>query len=117
MSPTAKSVVCLFPLLSSQIFIQPFSFRPDSLPDPFITLSRQSHANLLNDLYNDDQDRHCHQHNVFLIAVIAVVDGNTAQSAAADRACHGRIAEYGGGGDSRSDQKETALTPEAIPSR
>ena len=73
------------------------------LTDPFVTLSCQSHADLLDDLDDDDQDCYGHQHDVGLITVITIVDGNTTQSAAADRACHGRIAEYGGGGDSRSD--------------
>ena len=91
--------VCLRPGLSG------FLPCPNALPDSFVTLSCQSHANLLNNLDNDDQNGYRHQHDVRLITVVTVVDGNAAQSAAANRACHSGIAQNGGGGDSRSDQE------------
>ena len=53
-------------------------------------------AHALKQLHQQDQNDHRHQHHQVLIAVVAVVDGDLAQAAAADDATHGGVAKNGG---------------------
>ncbi len=58
-----------------------------------------SAADALEDLHQDDEEDHGEEHDQILVAVVAVVDGDLAEAAAADDTAHGRVAQNGGDGD------------------
>ena len=61
-----------------------------------IALDGSLGAERLEQLYNDNQQDDCHVHDQILIAVVAVVNGNLAQTAATDDAGHCGVAQNGG---------------------
>ena len=50
----------------------------------------------LEQLHDDNQQDNCHIHNQVLVTIVAVVDGNFTQTAAADDAGHCGVAQDGG---------------------
>ena len=68
------------------------------LHQPFVAAAGKPVADLLQYLHDENKQHAGGEHDVRLIAVIAVHDGQLAQSAPAHRAGHGGIAEYGGAG-------------------
>ena len=59
-----------------------------------IDLPRRQIAHALQQLHNGDDEYQRHQHDTCVVAIVAVADGDIAQSAAADDARHGRVAQH-----------------------
>ena len=57
-----------------------------------IQLDRKVGADTLEHLHDNDEQDNSQQHDQILVAVIAVVDGDLAQTAAADNTAHGSVA-------------------------
>ena len=57
-----------------------------------IQLDRKVGTDALEDLHDNDKQNDRQQHDQILVAVIAVVDGDLAQTAAADNTAHGGVA-------------------------
>ncbi|MPN49376.1 hypothetical protein SDC9_196996 [bioreactor metagenome] len=71
---------------------------------------RNGIATKLDDLDDDDEQRHGQQHDVGLEAVVAVADRQVADAAAAHHAGHGGVGEEADGGDGdRQDQAGTGF--------
>ena len=64
-----------------------------------IQLDRKVGADTLEHLHDNDEQDNSQQHDQILVAVIAVVNGNLAQPAAAHDTTHGGVAQDGGDGD------------------
>ena len=58
-----------------------------------VELLGKQHADALQNLHKGDQQNDRYPHHVSLPAVVAVADGDIAQTAAAEHACHRRIPE------------------------
>lgn len=52
-------------------------------------------TDLLDQHYHDYQQCNGRKENVFLVAVVAVLQGNRTKSAASDNTCHRRVSQYG----------------------
>ena len=77
---------------------------------PLIALLCKIGAEALEYLNEQDEDNDRDDHDEVFIAIVAVVDGNLAETAAADDAAHCRVAEYGGQRDGDVlDQRGHAL--------
>ena len=70
-----------------------------ALSQTFIGFDRETGSHALEDLYQHNQKQNRNRHNQVLVSVVAVVNGNFTETAAADDAAHGGVAEYGGDGD------------------
>ena len=62
------------------------------LLEAFIQLDRKTGTDALEDLHDNDKQNDRQQHDQIFIAVVAVVDGDLAQTAAADNTAHGGVA-------------------------
>ena len=67
------------------------------LADSLIGAARDEHADLLNDLDDDDDKDHAHPDHVGLGTLVAIDDGDLAEAGAADGGGHGAVAEDGDG--------------------
>ena len=74
------------------------------------------HAELLQDLHDDDRQRYAQPDDLIVVLLVAVGDGNLAEAAAADRAGHGGVAEDGhGGDDGAGDERGLGLRDDDLP--
>ena len=63
--------------------------------EALVALGGQTRADGLEDLHQNDEQNDRREHHEILVAVVAVVDGDLAEAAAADDAAHRRVAENG----------------------
>ena len=74
------------------------------------------HAELLQDLHDDDRQRYAQPDDLIVVLLVAVGDGDLAEAAAADRAGHGGVAEDGhGGDDAAGDERGLGLRDDDLP--
>ena len=66
---------------------------------PLIAAAGQPRTQTLEQLHQQDQDHHRHQHHQILVAIVAVVDGDLTQTAAADDTAHGGVTQNGSQGN------------------
>ena len=67
--------------------------------DTFIQTDCQMGTDALEHLHQQDKNDNRKQHDQIFVTVVAVVDGNFTESAAADDTAHGRVAQNGGNGN------------------
>ena len=86
-------------IFETDAFVARDFFSSLSLFQPLVALHGQLGAHRLEQLHQQNQQDHRRKHHQVFIPVIAVVDGDLAQAAAADDAAHGGVAQNGSQGD------------------